>query len=89
SLVYVPTTMLDLIEFKDYRIGELKLTENVSAEMAFRVSPASLAESLVKGYAAGTVKMSFIPEEVNWGMMSRTEQELVQIESVNYDPKAP
>ncbi|MEG2061067.1 MAG: hypothetical protein RRY33_04315, partial [Alistipes sp.] len=55
SLVYVPkAAFIDRINFVGYALGESisapKLTENVSAEMAFRVSPASLAESLVKGY---------------------------------------
>lgn len=70
SLVYVPASMDGVATFGSYSIlgtgSPVSLTKGTDskATMTFRVSPASLAEALVAGYEAGTVKMSFLPEKL-------------------------
>lgn len=66
SLVYVPTSMDGVATFSNYNIAGTPLTTGAGTKtaMAFRVSPASLAEALASGYNAGKVRMEFLPEEV-------------------------
>lgn len=66
SLVYVPVHVDGTAVFGSYKVGTASLTkgDGVKATMTFRVSPASLTDALVKGYADGTVKMNILPEKV-------------------------
>ena len=83
SLVYVPASMDGEATFGSYRIlgtgNPVSLTKGTDskATMTFRVSPASLAEALVAGYEAGTVKMSFLPEK-----LTRADEIKFEVEGV-------
>lgn len=66
SLVFVPTSADGVATFGNYNVAGTALTTGAGTKtaMAFRVSPASLAEALASGYNKGNVKMAFLPEEV-------------------------
>lgn len=67
SLVFVPTTDNGKAYFDGHKVGDISLTkgEGRKAMMTFRVSPASLAESIAKGYNEDkTVELNFLPEKV-------------------------
>lgn len=65
SLVYVPTTQDGVAAFTSVTLGDAKLTEGQKATMTFRVSPASLATAIAKGYNDKTgVELTFLPEKV-------------------------
>lgn len=66
SLVFVPTSADGIAKFGNYNIANTPLTTGAGTKtaMAFRVSPASLAEALASGYNTGKVKMAFLPEKV-------------------------
>lgn len=66
SLVFVPTSADGVAKFGNYNVAGTALTTGAGTKtaMAFRVSPASLAEALASGYNKGNVKMAFLPEQV-------------------------
>lgn len=66
SLVFVPTTSVGggAIMYGPQMAGTIALTSSAKAEVTFRVTPASLATSLVDAFKVGKVMISFKDEEV-------------------------
>ena len=66
SMVFVPTTDDGKAYFNGHKLGEISLTkgEGRKATMTFRISPATLAQSIVDGYNDESITLKFLPEKV-------------------------
>lgn len=96
SLVFVPTTSVGggAIMYGPQMAGAIALTSSAKAEVTFRVTPASLAASLVDAFKVGKVMISFKAEEVTrageptieiLNVAAGTDGKIVLLTSTDYD----